>query len=238
MAPAAYCKILLKLSGEALAAPGEKDLSFAACQQMALKIKELHILGVRIGVVIGGGNIFRGAALAAEFVRDRADAIGMLATIINALTLKEAVEQAGMRAAVLSALECPGVVKKYSLDRAAKYFGEGKVVLFAGGTGNPYFSTDTAAALRACEMGADLLVKGTKVAGIYDRDPMLEAGAKKYDTLTYSEVLNRKLAVMDATAIALCRDNRIPVCVIDIFEKGALSKAVLGEKTGTLVTGD
>ena len=238
MASAGYKKVLLKLSGESLSRSGEKGLVYDSCEQIALKIKELHILGIQIGIVIGGGNIFRGATFAKEMVRVNADSIGMLATIINALALREALEKVGIGAKVLSSVACDGIVKQYRYDLAQKYLGQGLVVLFAGGTGNPYFSTDTAAALRACEMGADLLIKGTKVDGIYDKDPNIGSGALKYDSLTYSQLLEKRLKIMDAAAVVLCRDNCVPICVIDIFDKGALSKVVLGEKTGTLVTGE
>jgi uridylate kinase len=233
----AYKKILLKLSGEALCEKDKKGLSYTASKQMAQKISKLIALGVQLGIVIGGGNLFRGKSFP-SIARVKADSIGMLATVINAGVLKEALASVGVKAIVLSAAGFDGVAEKYSFDNACRFFQEGYTVIFAGGTGNPYFSTDTAAALRSCEMGADVLLKGTKVDGVYDKDPVEFSDAVKYDFLSYSQLLEKRLQVMDQTAVALCQDCGIKILVVDIFKEGALEKVALGEKIGTLVSGE
>ena len=231
-----YKRILLKLSGEALM--GEKtfgiDRNFT--DYLATEIKEVHDLGVEIAAVIGGGNIFRGVAGAAQGMdRVTADHMGMLATVINALALQDALEREGVLTRVLSAIEMPEVCEPFIRRRAMRHMEKGRVVIFAAGTGNPYFSTDTAAALRAKEIKAEVILKATKVDGIYAADPMKDPKAKKFDRLTYLEVLEKGLQVMDTTAISLCMDNHLPIIVYDLKRKGNLRRLVQGEKIGTLV---
>jgi uridylate kinase len=192
--------------------------------------------GVEIGVVIGGGNIFRGVALGAEGMdRATADYMGMLATVMNALALQDAMRRAGLNSRVQSALNIEQVIEPYIRGKAIRYLEEGKVVIFAAGTGNPFFTTDTAAALRASEVGAEIVLKATKVDGVYTSDPKKDAGAKRYSRLSFDEAIQRQLKVMDATALALCRDQRLPVNVFSIFRSGALARVVAGEDEGTLV---
>ena len=209
-----------------------------ASLQIAQAIKGVHALGVQIGVVVGGGNIFRGSqAEAFGFARTPADHIGMLATTINGLVLQQTLASLGVESRVMSALNTDSIVEPYHWGHALHTIQEGKIVIFVGGTGNPYFTTDSAAALRASEIEAEILLKATKVDGIYSDDPKKNPKAKKYDRLTYSEVLANKLNVMDATAIALCRESEIPICVFNLFEEKAMLKAVCGQKKGTLVKG-
>jgi uridylate kinase len=232
----AYKRVLLKLSGEALL--GEKtfgiDRDFA--DYLATEIKDVHELKLEIGIVVGGGNIFRGVSdNAAGMDRVSADHMGMLATVINALALQDALERAGVFTRVLSAIEMREVAEPFIRRRAIRHMEKGRVAIFAAGTGNPYFSTDTAAALRAMEVKAEIILKATKVDGIYDSDPASNPKARKFDTLTYLEVLQKGLRVMDTTAISLCMDNHLPIIVYDLKRKGNLRRIVQGERIGTLV---
>jgi uridylate kinase len=233
-----YQRILLKLSGEALMGNGEDTISPAIVGRIAVELCELVKEGVQVGVVIGGGNIFRGASLAASGVdRVTADHMGMLATVINSLAMQDAVESHGAAARVMSAIKVNQICEDYIRRRAIRHLEKGRVVIFTAGTGNPFFTTDSAASLRAIEIGAQLLLKGTKVDGVYTADPKKEPGAKRFDTLTYDEVLRRNLMVMDATAIVLCRDYGVPLRVFDINQAGALRRIVYGANEGTLVHG-
>lgn len=209
-----------------------------ACEKIASAIREVHELGVQIGLVVGGGNIFRGnQAKSFGFARTPADHIGMLATTINGLVLQQTLASFQVESRVMSALNTDSIVEPYHWGQALKLLQEGVIVIFVGGTGNPYFTTDSAAALRASEVNAQILLKGTKVDGIYNDDPKKNPHAIKFDRLTYSDVLTKKLNVMDATAIALCRESEIPICVFDLFEKEAMLRAVCGQAEGTLVMG-
>lgn len=230
-----FRRILLKLSGEAI--EGEHDpFDHQVLLRIAGEVRQVQEAGTAVGIVIGGGNILRGGALEKlGFDRVRSDSMGMLATVINSIMLSEALRAAGVPAVVQSAFPVSTMVSAIDLDVTARYLDEGKVVLFAGGTGSPFFTTDTAAALRACEIGADLLLKATKVEGVYDRDPVLHPDAELFKHLTYDQVLARRLKVMDMTAISLCREHRIPVVVFNIFRDHALLSAVKGEHVGTLL---
>ena len=209
-----------------------------ACQQIAHSIKEVFNLGVQLGIVVGGGNIFRGnQAKTFGFDRTPADHIGMLATTINGLVLQQTLASIGIDSRVMSALNTDSIVEPYHWGHALHSLQKGMIVIFVGGTGNPYFTTDSAAALRASEIQAEVLLKATKVDGIFSEDPKINPKAEKFEKLTYSEVLAKKLNVMDATAIALCRENDIPICVFNLFEQGAMLKAVCGQQTGSLVMG-
>ena len=231
-----YKRILLKLSGEALMGDGSYGISRATIEAIVAEIAAVAKMGVEIGVVIGGGNIFRGVAPgAAGMDRATADYMGMLATVMNALALQDAMRRAGVASRVQSALNIEQVVEPYIRGKAIRYLEEGKVVIFAAGTGNPFFTTDTAAALRASEMGAEIVLKGTKVDGVYTSDPNKDAGAKRYSRVSFDEAIQRNLKVMDATALTLCRDQRLPVNVFSIFKSGALGRVVSGEDEGTLV---
>jgi uridylate kinase len=233
-----YKRVLIKLSGEALMGEQKFGIEHSACQHIAHSIKEVYDLGLQIGIVVGGGNIFRGnQAQAFGFARTPADHIGMLATTINGLILQQTLASLGVSCRVMSAFNTDAIVENFHWGHAIHSLQKGVPVIFVGGTGNPYFTTDSAAALRASEIDAEIVLKGTKVDGIYNDDPMTNPHAKKYDRLTYSEVLAQKLNIMDATAIALCRESQIPICVFNLFEKGAMLKAVCGHATGTLVTG-
>lgn len=233
-----YRRVLLKLSGESLMGDQHFGINEAACGQVASSIKEALDLGVQMGIVIGGGNIFRGSqAQAFGFSRTPADHIGMLATLINGMVLHQALASLGIKSRVMSALYADSLVEKYNWEKAIHYLEQGVVVIFVGGTGNPYFTTDSAAALKASEIGAEILLKATKVDGIYSEDPQKNPKATKYPHLTYAEVLIQKLNVMDATAIALCRENNIPICVFNVFEPGRIAGAVRGEPIGSLVKG-
>ena len=232
----AFQRVLLKLSGESLL--GEKafgiDRSFT--DYLAKEIAQAHALGVQIAAVVGGGNIFRGVSDNAQGMdRVSADHMGMLATVINGIALQDALERAGVYTRVLSAIEMREVAEPYIRRRAMRHMEKGRVIVLAGGTGNPYFSTDTAAALRAMECKADIILKGTRVDGIYDSDPLKNPKAKKFDRLTYLEVLQRGLKVMDTTAISMCMDHQLPIIVYDLRRKGNLRRIVTGEKLGTLV---
>ncbi|MCL5043741.1 MAG: UMP kinase [Deltaproteobacteria bacterium] len=233
-----FRRVLLKLSGQVLAAAGQgTGLDAAALNTVALEIKEIAALGVQTGVVIGGGNIVRGSEYAlGGMERASADQMGMLATVINALALQNALEQLGVRTRVLSAIAMHAVCEPYIRRRAVRHLEKGRVVIFAAGTGNPYFTTDTAAALRAMEIGAQVILKASHhVDGVYDQDPMLVAQATRFERLSYLEVLDRGLKVMDSTAISMCMDNQLPIIVFNLGKAGNIKRAVLGEKVGTWV---
>ena len=232
----AYQRILLKLSGEALMGDDSFGINRETVDRMVREVKEVSDLGVQIAVVIGGGNIFRGVAPgAAGMDRATADYMGMLATVMNALALQDAMRQAGISSRALSALNIEQVVEPYIRGKAIRYLEEGKIVVFAAGTGNPFFTTDTAAALRGREIEADIVLKATKVDGVYTADPMKDATAKRYTKLTFDEAIVKNLRVMDATALALCRDQNMLLKVFSIFVPGALKRVVMGEDEGTLV---
>jgi len=232
----AYKRVLLKLSGEALMGDADYGIEPAMIARIAGEIKALNGLGVEIALVIGGGNIFRGAGLAeAGMDRVAADQMGMLATVINSLSMQDALEQQGIFTRVMSALPINSVCEDYIRRRAVRHLEKGRVTIFAAGTGNPYFTTDSAAALRASEINADLMIKATKVDGVYDSDPKQNPDAVMYKTLTYDEAIVKKLNVMDATAMVLCRDNNIPMRVFNLYQEGDLAKVVAGEDVGTYV---
>jgi uridylate kinase len=234
-----YQRILLKLSGEALMGEADYGIDPKMIGRLAEEIIEVQRAGIQIGVVIGGGNIFRGAGLAAAGMdRVTGDHMGMLATVINALAMQDAIEKRGGFARVMSALPIHDVAEDFIRRRAIRHIEKGRIVLFAAGIGNPFFTTDSAAALRAVEMGADVLLKATKVDGIYTADPAKDATATRYDRLSYDEVIERKLAVMDTAAIALCRDDRMPMRIYDMTVPGNLMRIVHGEPIGTLVSAD
>ena len=234
-----YKKILLKLSGEALMGEQEFGISSDVITSYAKQIKEISDLGVEVSIVIGGGNIFRGISGAAQGVdRVTGDHMGMLATVINSLALQNSIEKLGVQTRVQTAIEMPKVAEPFIKRRAQRHLEKGRVVIFGAGTGNPYFTTDTAAALRAIEMETDVVIKATKVDGIYDKDPVKYPDAKKYETVTYNEVLAKDLKVMDATAISLCRENKLPIIVFNSLIEGNLKKVVMGEHIGTTVVAD
>ena len=236
MATPAYKRILLKLSGEALMGEDAYGINRATITNIVEQIKEIVDLGVEVGVVIGGGNIFRGVAPAAAGMdRATADYMGMLATVMNALALQDAMKHIGLKARVQSALNIEQVAEPYIRGKAIRYLEEGRVVIFGAGTGNPFFTTDTAAALRGMEIDAQIVLKATKVDGIYTADPKKDANATKYDTVTFDEAILKDLKVMDATALTLCRDQKLPIAVFSIFKPGALMRVIMGEKEGTLV---
>ena len=233
-----YRRILLKLSGEALGGHKGFGISPESIHDMAQQIREVRELGVEIVIVIGGGNIFRGSAGSQGGIeRATGDYMGMLATIINALALQDALEKAGVATRVQSAITMHQVAEAFIRRRAVRHLEKGRVVIFGGGTGNPYFSTDTAAALRANEIGAEVILKATKVDGIYDSDPLKNSSAKRYSQISYLEALQKRLKVMDSTAFSLCMDNKMPLIVFDLFKPHNFRRVVLGEKVGTLVTG-
>ena len=232
----AYKRILLKLSGEALMGGDAYGINRQTISEIVAEIKEVADLGVEIGVVIGGGNIFRGVAPAATGMdRATADYMGMLATVMNGLALQDAMRLAGLNSRVQSALDIEQVVEPYIRGKAIRYLEQGRLVIFAAGTGNPFFTTDTAAALRGAEIGAQIVLKATKVDGVYTADPKKDPSATRYDKISFDEAISRNLAVMDATAFALCRDQKLPINVFSIFKRGALKRVVLGENEGTLV---
>jgi uridylate kinase len=236
-----YKRILLKISGEILMGEQPFGIDPLACQQLIAPFKTLLSAGIQVGVVIGGGNIFRGLKLESMGIeRSPADQMGMLATLMNGIALQQALENAGCQTRVLTALDCPKVAESYTWKNALNYLHESKLVIFAGGTGNPYFTTDTAAAMRAGEINADILLKATKVDGIYNKDPVKYPEAVKYDTLSYSQVLAEKLEVMDATAVALCRSNRTPIFVFNMchLKDGRIMQVLTQEGGGTLVSGN
>ncbi len=234
---ASYKRIILKLSGEALREPGAKEnISPQIVRGIAERIKEVRDLGVQIGVVIGGGNIWRGLSAAHRGMdRTTADYMGMLATVINGLALQSACSQVGVETRVQTAIEMQNIAEPFIRGRAIRHLELGRVVIFVAGTGNPYFSTDTTAALRANEIGAEIILKATKVDGIYDSDPKLNPKAQRYDRISYSEALSKRLQVMDSTAFSLCMDNKIPIVVFDMNQDGILREAIAGRKVGTLV---
>ena len=234
----AYKRIVLKLSGEALREAGAREnISPQIVREIAQRIKEVKDLGVQTSVVIGGGNIWRGASASHRGMdRTTADYMGMLATVINGLALKSALVEAGIETRVQTAIEMKNVAEPFILGRAIRHLELGRVVIFVAGTGNPYFSTDTTAALRASEIRADIILKATKVDGIYDRDPNTDANAKRFDSLTFSEALTQRLQVMDSTAFSLCMDNKIPIVVFDMNKPTNFTDIVLGKKVGTIVT--
>jgi uridylate kinase len=234
-----YNRILLKLSGEALMGDAAYGISPEVTARIAEEIRELDLLGVQVAVVIGGGNIFRGvAATAYGMDRSSADNMGMLATVINAIALQDALERVGGQTRLQSAITMRQVAEPFIRRRAIRHLEKGRVVIFAAGTGNPYFTTDTAAALRAMEIHADVLLKATKVDGVYPADPLTHPGVEKFDRLTYLEVLQKQLKVMDATAISLAMDNNMPIIVFNLMEQGNIKRAVMGEPVGTLVEGE
>jgi uridylate kinase len=236
----AYKRVVLKLSGEALQERGAREnISPAIVRDIAERIREVVGLGVQISIVIGGGNIWRGSSAAARGMdRTTADYMGMLATVINALALRSTLVQIGVETRVQTAIEMKNVAEPFILGRAIRHLELGRVVIFAAGTGNPYFSTDTTAALRASEIRADVILKATKVDGIYDRDPKSDPNAKRFDRITFTEALTKRLQIMDSTAFSLCMDNKIPIVVFDMYKPGILRDAVLGKKVGTLVCED
>ena len=231
-----YKRVLLKLSGEALMGDRSFGVDPAVIQRIAAEIQEVAASGVEVGLVIGGGNIFRGVSLAASGMhRATADKMGMMATVMNALSMQDALEQQGLKARVMSALQMHEVCEDYIRRRAIRHLEKGRVVIFAAGTGNPFFTTDSAASLRAIEIDADIVIKATKVDGVYSDDPVSNPAAERYTRLTYDDVLARRLNVMDATAIVLCRDHNLPLRVFNINKAGALMRVVQGEDEGTLV---
>jgi uridylate kinase len=236
-AKARYSRILVKLSGEALLGGGDYGIDPAVLRRIAGELQDIMEMGVQVAVVIGGGNIFRGAGLArAGMDRVAADHMGMLATVMNALAMQDALESLGMHARVMSAIRINEVCEDYIRRRAVRHLEKGRVVIFGAGTGNPFFTTDTAAALRAIEIGADVLLKATKVNGVYTDDPMRNPAAVHYTQLTFDRVLTDKLNVMDATAIVMCRDNNLPLRVFNLNNPGDLTRIVRGEELGTVVT--
>lgn len=236
MSQPAYKRILLKLSGEALMGDDAYGINRVTITRIVNEIKEVVDLGVQVAVVIGGGNIFRGVAPAAEGMdRATADYMGMLATVMNAMALQDAMKNIGLNARVQSALSIEQVAEPYIRGKAIRYLEEGRVVIFGAGTGNPFFTTDTAAALRGMEMNADIVIKATKVDGVYTDDPKTNPEAMRYKTITFDEAIIKNLKVMDATALTLCRDQKLPISVFSIFKQGALKKVVMGEDEGTKV---
>ena len=234
-----YRRIMLKLSGEALAGERGFGLDHEVVQGIAQQIQEVVKLGTEVAVVVGGGNFWRGAKASAQGIdRATADYIGMLSTVMNALVLQDAFEKIGMETRVLTAIEMREVAEPYIRRRAIRHLEKGRVVIFGAGTGNPFFSTDTAAALRAIEVEAEIILKATKVDGVYEKDPVLDPQAKKFDDLKFIEVLNKRLGVMDSTATSLCMDNNIPIVVFNLNEFGNIKRIVMGEKIGTLVKED
>ncbi|OGW12979.1 MAG: UMP kinase [Nitrospirae bacterium GWA2_42_11] len=231
-----FSRVILKVSGEALMGEKGYGIDPVVIDSIAEEIKNVHEMGVEIAIVIGGGNIFRGlAATAIGMERASADYMGMLATVLNALALQDSLEKKGVVTRVQSAIEMRALAEPYIRRRAIRHLEKKRVIIFAAGTGNPYFSTDTAAALRAIEIGAEVILKGTKVDGVYDSDPMINKEARRFDSLSHLDVLQKGLKVMDATAISLCKDNNLPIIVFNLREKGNVRKVVLGEDIGTLI---
>lgn len=231
-----FKRILLKLSGESLMGPEGYGINADVVKEISRQIQEINKMGVEVAIVIGAGNIYRGlGGEKAGIERSTGDYMGMLATVINAMALQNFLEKIDVPTRVLSAIEIHQLVEPYIRRRATRHLEKGRVVIFAAGTGNPYFTTDTAAALRAAEIKADVILKGTKVDGVYDSDPMTNDKAKRYENLTYLDVLNQQLKVMDSTAISLCMDNQIPIIVFNLFAEGNIKRVVLGETIGTRV---
>ncbi|MGQ2966517.1 UMP kinase [Methylophilus sp.] len=236
MAQPVFKRVLLKLSGEALMGDDAYGINRETVNAIVQQVKEIVDMGVQVGIVIGGGNIFRGIAPAAEGMdRATADYMGMLATVMNAMALQDAMKHAGVAARVQSALNIEAVAEPYIRGKAIRYLEEGKVVIFGAGTGNPFFTTDTAAALRGVEIDAEIVLKATKVDGIYTADPKKDPSATRYDNVSYDEAINKNLKVMDATAFTLCRDQKMPIAVFSIFKEGALKSVILGKNEGTRV---
>ena len=236
-APVLYQRVLLKLSGEALMGDLDYGIDPTVIKRIAGEVAEIHELGIEVAIVIGGGNIFRGAGLAgAGMDRVTGDYMGMLATVMNALAIQDALESVGVFARVMSALQVHEVCEDYIRRRAVRHLEKGRVVILAAGTGNPFFTTDTAASLRAIEIGADVLLKATMVSGVYDSDPRLNSEASLYDTVSFDKVLADKLKVMDATAVVMCRDNNLPLRVFNLMEPASLVRAMTDRGVGTLVT--
>lgn len=239
MADYQFQRVLLKLSGEALMGDAEYGIDAEVLDSLARQVGHVTEAQVQVAIVVGGGNIFRGlAAASAGMDRAQADYMGMLATVMNSLALQDAMERQGVFTRVMSAIDMQAVAEPYIRRRAIRHIEKGRVVIFAAGTGNPYFTTDTTAALRALEIGADCIMKATKVDGVYDSDPVTNPGARKFDELPYIEVLNRGLKVMDNTAISLCMDNGLPILVFNMETDGNIERALLGERVGTIVRGD
>ena len=236
MSQAAYRRILLKLSGEALAGAASFGIDAARCASIATEVADVSRQGIQVGVVVGGGNFFRGVAAAAQDMdRVSADHMGMLATVINALALQDVLEKQGVVTRVMSAIQMPQVAEPYIRRRAIRHLEKGRIVIFAGGTSNPYFSTDTAATLRALEIRAEVIAKATRVDGVYDKDPLKFPGAVMYSEVSYNEVLAKALGVMDATSIAMCRDNRLPILVFNLNVAGNIMRMAMGETLGTVI---
>jgi len=236
MPETAYQRVLLKLSGEVLAGEEGFGIDPAKATRLAVEVKSIHDLGIDIGLVIGAGNIFRGMQAAAKGMqRVTGDYLGMLATIMNAICVQDALENLGTVTRTLSAITVAQIAEPYIRRRAIRHLEKGRIVVVAGGTGNPYFTTDTAAALRATELGAEVLIKGTKVDGVYDKDPVVHSDAIKYDRVSYKEAIQKELRIMDMTAISLCKENSLPIKVFNINRNGDLKKLILGEPIGTLV---
>jgi len=241
IATSTYKRVLLKLSGEVLAGEDPFGINHQAITYITTEVKAAAKTGVQIALVVGGGNIFRGVEVAADsggMNRTVGDHMGMLATVINSLALQSYLERAGLETRVQSAIEIQAVAEPYIRRRAVRHLEKGRIVIFAGGTGNPYFTTDTAASLRAMEIDADVILKATKVDGVYDKDPMIHSDAVMFDTLTYLEALNRGLRVMDSTALSLCMDNKFPIVVFNLLKAGNVKKVISGEHIGTIVRGE
>jgi uridylate kinase len=231
-----YRRVVLKLSGEALAGESGRGIDPEVLSNFSEEVREIHRLGCELAIVVGGGNIFRGLEASARGMdRAGADAIGMLATVMNSLALQDSLERIGLTTRVMSAIDMRQVAEPYIRRRAARHLEKSRIVILAGGTGNPFFTTDTAASLRAMEIGADAILKATKVDGVYDRDPLKDAGAKRFSRVSYQEVLNQGLEVMDATAISLCKEHSVPILVFSLVPKGNILKVISGEPIGTLV---
>jgi len=240
MAECKYKRLLLKLSGESFCKPGQFGIDGPALRSLAERIAQICKLGPQLAVVVGAGNFIRGHGFSKEtgIPRNTADYMGMLATIINACALQETLEKLGQPTRVLSAIEVAASCEPFIRRRAIRHLERGRVAILAGGTGNPFFTTDTCAALRASELDVDLLIKATKVDGVYSEDPVKNPNAKRFDRLSYDQVLQKNLKIMDHAAITLCRDNRIPIIVLNIFKQGNIAKALCGERVGTLITSD
>jgi uridylate kinase len=234
-----YRRVMLKLSGEAFAGTSSFGIDPQVVSYISEEIQGVHELGIQVAVVVGGGNIFRGLAASSRGMdRASADYMGMLATVINGLALQNSLERLGVNTRVQTAIEMKEIAEPFIRRRAIRHLEKGRVVIFVGGTGNPYFTTDTAAALRAIEVGAEIILKATRVDGVYSADPLKVPDAVKFEELSYIEVLNRKLGIMDSTAVSLCMDNSFPIVVFNLLEKGGLLRLMMGEKVGTLVRGD
>jgi len=236
MAKSRYKRIMLKISGEALAGDKKTGIDFETIHSIASEIKEVQKMGIQVGVVIGGGNIFRGGRGKIQIDRVVGDYMGMLATIINGMALQDILEQIGVKTRLLTAIEMQEIAEPFIRRRAQRHLQKGRVVIFGGGTGNPYFTTDTAAALRATEIGAEVFLKATKVSGVYSGDPETDRNAKKFGEIKYKDVLDKDLKVIDSTAITLCMENNIPIIIFNLREKGNIKKVVLGKKIGTLIS--